>query len=321
MHMAKKRAEEQQEAVQAAETKPLDFNELIQAGIEAPAEEPNVFDMPFADRFKALDDAAHEPIVAQPDATGNEPCREQRSEQAEQVVETEQAEQPQSEKAVEVDNQLRHGATCLAQARKIEARAVDLKITAQCDFRLAKIAWVEEATASGSRETWEDRCLKVIPHVAPRTVRALINDKKLDAGSEAYASADEQEADIKALSEQHGLTYYPPERRDQIAQWLEKADALMRKNRAKAAASDRHHGERQSEDATGNEPCRKQPTSEQPNKSQRMTGDHKALFEQWVELGRRMTEDELRDILVRASKALDKTRAKESDPRPDQKSN
>ena len=89
MHMAKKRAEEQQEAVQAAETKPLDFNELIQAGIEAPAEEPNVFDMPFADRFKALDDAAHEPIVAQPDATGNEPCREQRSEQAEQVVETE----------------------------------------------------------------------------------------------------------------------------------------------------------------------------------------------------------------------------------------
>ena len=109
--------------------------------------------------------------------------------------------------------------------------------------------------------------MKVIPQLAPRTVRALINDKKLDAGSEAYASADEQEADIKALSEQHGLTYYPPERRDQIAQRLEKADALMRKNRAKAAASDRHHGEQQSEDATGNEPCRKQPTSEQPNKS------------------------------------------------------
>ena len=105
MHMAKKRAEEQQEAVQAAETKPMDFNELIQAGIEAPAEEPNVFDMPSADRFKALDDAAQEPIVAQPDATGNEPCREQ-CDQAQHVVETEQAEQPQSEKAVEVDNQL-----------------------------------------------------------------------------------------------------------------------------------------------------------------------------------------------------------------------
>jgi hypothetical protein len=38
-------------------------------------------------------------------------------------------------------------------------------------------------------------------------------------------------------------------------------------------------------------------------------------------LGRRMMEDELRDILVRASKALDKARAKGSDPRPDQKSN
>ena len=44
-----------------------------------------------------------------------------------------------------------------------------------------------------------------------------------------------------------------------------------------------------------------------------MTGDHKALFEQWVELGRRMTEDELRDILVRASKALDKARARGPD--------
>jgi hypothetical protein len=56
-------------------------------------------------------------------------------------------------------------------------------------------------------------------------------------------TAEEQEADIKALSEQHGLTYYPPAKRDQIAQRLEKADALMRKNRAKAAASDRHYGE------------------------------------------------------------------------------
>jgi hypothetical protein len=94
----------------------------------------------------------------------------------------------------------------------------------------------------------------------------------------------------------------------------------MRKNRAKAAASDRHYGE-QSEEATGNEPWRTHPASEQPNKPQRMTGDHKALFDQWLELGRRMTEDELRDILVRASKALDKARAKGSDPRPDQKSN
>jgi hypothetical protein len=47
----------------------------LSSAIEATAEEANVFDMPFADRFKALDDAAQEPIAAQPDATGNEPCR------------------------------------------------------------------------------------------------------------------------------------------------------------------------------------------------------------------------------------------------------
>ena len=297
MHMAKKRAEtpadDRQKGESAEtpvveeeqETKPMDFNELIQAGVE-------------------------EGIL--PEAPAEAPAAE--------AVEPERPLSCKPNCEIEIDQNLRHGAACLEQARKAEVRVNDLKLSAQYAFKAAKVAWMEQPDRA---ETWSERCARVIPQASQRTVDALISGK---AAEDTGADAEEYR---KALALKYGYPYYTPEQRANIDKVFAEAKAQEVAARLKAA--------REAKKARANEPSisqtELQDREQTPSKAAvaqaardeaeairvanggkpaqtRMTGDHKALFDQWVELGRRMTEDELRDILVQASKAFDEAHAK-----------
>ena len=297
-HMAKKRAEtpaddspkgestETPVVEEEQDTEPMDFNELIQAGVEegilpesSPAEAP-----------------------------------------AAEAVEPEQPLSCKPNCEIEIDQNLRRGAACLEQARKAEVRVNDLKLSAQYAFKAAKVAWMEQPDRA---ETWSERCARVIPQASQRTVDALISGK---AAQDTGVDAEEYR---KALALKYGYPYYTPEQRANIDKVFAEAKAQEVAARLKAA--------REAKKARANEPSisqtELQDREQTPSKAAvaqaardeaeairvanggkpaqtRMTGDHKALFDQWVELGRRMTEDELRDILVRASKALDEAHAK-----------
>ena len=200
-------------------------------------------------------------------------------------------------------------------------RANDLKLSAQCAFKAAKVEWMGRPDRS---ETWSERCARVIPHASQRTVDALISGR-----IEVTSEAPDAEEYRKALALEYGYPYYTPEERANIDKVFAEAKAQEVAARLKAA--------REAKKARANEPSisqmELQDREQTPSKAAvaqaardeaeairvanggkpaqtRMTVDHKALFDQWVELGRRMTEDELRDILVRASKALDEAHAK-----------
>jgi hypothetical protein len=177
------------------DTGPMEYSKLIQAGVE----EGILSDAP-AD--------AVQPLGAQADAT----------------VEAEAVLSCTTNCEIEIDQNLRHGAACLVNAKKAETRVNDLKLSAQYAFKAAKVAWMEQPDKD---EKWSERCARVIPHASQRTVDALISAKtiedvpsdeeleqqefltefRVDIEAKRVAYYAEKEARIKAESEAAGVPY------------------------------------------------------------------------------------------------------------------
>ena len=123
------------------DTEPMEYSELIQAGVEE----------------GILSDAD----AVQADVTVGEPVGDSTI----------------TSPGDTIDTDLRKGVAALDRARVADTRAADLRVTAKYSFIAAKTAWME---LPQSDETWAQRCARVIPNTSQRTVDALIAGKPVN---------------------------------------------------------------------------------------------------------------------------------------------
>jgi hypothetical protein len=193
---------------------------LVATKIKVVAEETNVFDMPFADRFKVVEEA---PRAAEETSARN-PVG----------VETASADSRTVDK---VDNGIRFGAACLERARVASSRAFDLKVTAKQHFMAAKTEWMELPQVEREQEPWAERCARIAPHISLRTVDRLISHE-VTAPADVGEDGDAEER-LKAACEAEGVAYIPPEERGALRERFKEAAAKRRQEQAKAAVAAR----------------------------------------------------------------------------------